>query len=304
MNRVIYTIIPVILFFLFNKNNTYGQEISAEVLINTNKIQSANKLVYDQFAEQLRESINSTKFTNITYTEKEKIPCKFIINLTKVETNNNIGEIIVQASRPVYGTDYITSIFVYRDKNINFKYDVGQLYFLDKNNIENNLLAILIYYCYMVIDMNLSSFAMGEGNTINSYIANIISQSNSKLDWQGWKQMDNNRVTLYNDLSNTDNKLFLNIWYTYHIKGLDLLSSNLEEGKNNILIAIEKLYKYNKEHFFSPLTTLFADSKLDEIINIFRYSNYSVRMKVYKLLGSVYPTYINKLEILKRDKTN
>lgn len=293
----------IILFisFVVCKNRTYAQELKADVYINTSNVERVNQQLINILSLQIKDALNTTKFTNIHFTEKEKIDCKFSINLLGYENDEYTAELVVQASRPVFDTNYNSPIFLYKDKNVNFRYNAGEQIVFDINNPASNLVSVFIYYAYMLIDVYLSSFSYFEGNFVSPMIHNIIASAQSYIEWNGWKSSDkNNRISLYESFTQKQDELFWNIWYQYHIKGLDILISDMKKGKENITTVLSSLEQYKKDRFSSPLIDFFGNVKLDEIINIFLNSSSQERELVHKILNNIYPTYFDKLERLRK----
>lgn len=299
MKRCVF--IMFLIFFSVCLKRIYAQELRADVYINTSAVEGVNQQLFDMLSLQIKDAINTTKFTNLRFAERERIECKFSINLVGYENDEYMAELVIQASRPVFGTDYNTSLFLYRDKDLNFRYNVGEQIVFDINNPASNLVSVFTYYAYMLIDVYLSSFSHLSGNIVSPMISNIVNSAQGHTDWKGWKTMEkNNRVSLYESFTQKQDEVFWDIWYGYHIKGVDMLSSDIKKGKENIVSTLESLEKYKKDRFSSLVIDFFGDSKLDEIINIFVYSSSEEREKVYKILNNVYPTYFDKLERLKK----
>lgn len=294
-------LVAIFISYLTFVCNGYCQELRADVYINTSLVEGVNTQLFDLLSSQIKDAINTTKFTNIQFTEKERIDCKFSINILSHQNDEYSAELVVLASRPVFDTDYNTSLFLYRDKDLNFRYNVGEQIIFDINNPSSNLVSVISYYAYMMIDAYLSSFSHLSGSIVSTMITNIVNLSQGHSDWKGWKTMDrNNRVSIFEAFTNKQDEIFWDIWYNYHIKGLDLLSSDIKKGRDNMLSVIVSLEKYKKERFSSPLIDFIGDTKLEEIINIFVYSSSEERNSVYKILNNVYPTHLDKLERLKK----
>ncbi len=87
-----------------------AQELRCTVTINADKIQGTNKSAYETLKQTLEETINTTRWTNMTFAEKERIECSMMIVVNSVDNNIYHCEMQLQSRRPVYNTGYQWSI--------------------------------------------------------------------------------------------------------------------------------------------------------------------------------------------------
>ena len=64
-----------------------AQELRCTVTINADKIQGTNKSAYETLKQTLEETINTTRWTNMTFAEKERIECSMMIVVNSVDNN-------------------------------------------------------------------------------------------------------------------------------------------------------------------------------------------------------------------------
>src|SRR5690606_19426762 len=112
MNRLV-----LLLAVLFSYT-IYGQEIRANVSVNAEQIPGANQQLFRTLQQSLTEFLNETTWTDQIYANQERINCDFILILNEVDSNRFSGTLQVQASRPVYGSTYQTSIYNYNDRQV------------------------------------------------------------------------------------------------------------------------------------------------------------------------------------------
>ena len=53
----------------------WAQELKCNVSINSDKIQGSNKQVFETLKSSIEEYMNQNRWTNMTFSEKEKIEC-------------------------------------------------------------------------------------------------------------------------------------------------------------------------------------------------------------------------------------
>lgn len=93
--------------------------------------------------------------------ENERIPCNFNITVTKYDNSSNLFtcKATIQANRPVYNSTYTSTIYNNTDNDFNFNYaQFDQLQF-NEENVDNQLTALVAYYAYLIIGINLDTFA-------------------------------------------------------------------------------------------------------------------------------------------------
>ena len=98
-----------------------AQELNAKVTINRSQISNTTDAVFEALQNSLTAFINERQWTGMTYEEEERINCTFSITLkTYSETDNSFtGSIQVQSTRPVYDSNYSTTVFNFQDENFN-----------------------------------------------------------------------------------------------------------------------------------------------------------------------------------------
>src|SRR4051812_40427241 len=81
-----------------------AQELNANVIINSEKVQTTVKSVFDNMKNDITSFINNRKWTNDAFNTEERIKCNFFITLTGGSTTDGVyeGTIQVQFIRPVY----------------------------------------------------------------------------------------------------------------------------------------------------------------------------------------------------------
>ena len=78
--------------------------------------------------------------------------------------------------------------------------------------------------------------------------------------------------------------------YTYHRQGLDVFAEKEEEGRANILSAVQEVQKISKVFPQSIAVIAFLDSKKDELISVFTQGESPVRQEAYNALIEIDPS--------------
>jgi len=284
-------------------NCLQAQELNATVTVNSDRIQSANKNVYTTMQRAMNDLINGTQWSNATFAPNERIDCTFSLTITEQPTESSFkGELFIQARRPVYNSTYITSIINYRDTKVEFDYMENSPLLWNPNSMDNNLTAIIGFYCYMVLGADFDSFSLQGGNIFYRQALSIAMQAQSNPSWTGWSAFSDrkSRSSIVNAFTDEAVKPYREMWYTYHLKGLDAMAANPDRGRTTILDALPVLKDTRSVRNSEILLQMFADCKLDEIVSIASKANTDEKKSLYDLLRGVFPAATTQMEPLKK----
>jgi hypothetical protein len=279
----------------------FGQELNARVTVNSDKIEGTYTQAFDAMQKTVTEFLNSQKWTSDNYSNKEKIECSFFINVNSVPSSDKYScELTIQARRPVFNSSYMTSIFNFIDKNVDFEFIENKPLVYNENTIEDNLVAILAFYSYMIIGYDCESFSLKGGEPYFRMAESVVNKSQN-LNEKGWKpyESQNNRFALVNAALDNTTSSYGGMWYEYHRIGLDNMAQNLEKGRNRITSALQALKEVKSASPMSVLLDNFADTKIDELINIYSKADSKEKEEVYTLLSDIYPSYTDRLKAIR-----
>ena len=269
-----------------------AQELQARVTLNYSQIQGTDASVFEDLKQTLTQFINDRQWTNLQFQKNERIPCNFNITVTKYDNSSNLFtcKATIQANRPVYNSTYTSTIYNNTDNDFNFNYaQFDQLQF-NEENVDNQLTALVAYYAYLIIGINLDTFAPMGGEEVLQQCMNLANNSQN-LNFPGWKAFDNdrNRFAIINDYLDGSMKTFRQFQYDYYRTGLDEMASNAERGRTNITIAIENdLKKCHEDNPMSMLPQIWTDYKRDELANIYKgKGTQKEKESVYNILFSI-----------------
>ena len=251
-----------------------AQELQVKININHQQIQGTDKSVFDNLQETLQQFVNEKQWTALQFQENERIQCTFNITVTKYDASNNhfTCTALIQANRPVYNSAYTTALYSNRDKNFDFEYaQFDQLNF-NEEVIDNQLMALMGYYAYLIIGIDLDSFSPMGGTDVLQRCMNLVNNAQN-LEFVGWKSFDDsrNRFAFINDYLDEAMKPFRQLQYDYYRKGLDEMAQNAERGRTNVTTTLETLLKQaHEDKPLSMLPQIWTDYKKDELANIYK----------------------------------
>lgn len=282
-----------------------AQELQAKVTINHNQIQGTDVSVFENLQQTLEQFVNERQWTSLQFQKNERIVCNFNITVTKYDQNENMFTCtaLIQANRPVFNSSYTTTLYNNRDGDFNFQFaQFDQLNF-DEEQIDNQLTALFAYYAYLIIGLDLDSFAPMGGEDILQRCLNLANNAQN-LNFTGWKSFDNdrNRFAIINDYMEGAMKPFRQLQYDYYRTGLDEMANNAERGRTNITTALENgLKKAHEDRPLSMLPQIWTDFKKDELANIYKgKGTQKEKETVYDILFSINASQNNSWEKIKQ----
>lgn len=258
--------------FLLHASMAEGQELLARVNINSNQVQGTDKAVFENLQQQLEQFVNERQWTALQFQKNERIQCSFNITVTKYSADNHVMECtaMIQANRPVYNSAYTSTLFSIKDNDFTFEFkEFDQLLFNDEN-VDNQLTALFAYYAYLIIGMDLDSFAPMGGEEILQRCMYLVNNAQN-LSYPGWKSFDSdrNRYAIINDYLDGGMQPFRQMQYDYYRKGLDEMANSTERGRTEITTALELLRKAHQDKPLSMLPQIWTDYKKDELASIY-----------------------------------
>lgn len=272
-----------------------AQELQAKITINHAQISGTEKGVFDNLQQTLQQFVNNRQWTHLQFQKNERIICNFNVTVTKYDRDQNLFtcKALIQANRPVFNSAYTSTLYNNVDDNFTFRFaEYDQLEF-NEQQIDNQLTALFAYYAYLIIGIDLDSFAPKGGEDILQRCMNLTNNAQN-LDYPGWKAFsdDRNRYAIISDYLDGALEPFRQLQYDYYRKGLDEMANNAERGRTEITAALETGLKKAKENRpLSLLPQIWTDFKKDELANIYRgKGTQKEKESIYELLFSINPS--------------
>ena len=281
-----------------------AQELQAKVNINHAQIQGTEETVFTELKDKLEEFVNSQQWTSLQFMEQERIQCSF--NITVKEYKRDEGTwgctCMIQANRPVYNASYTTTFYQNQDNDFTFTYNQFDKIEFNPDMIDNQLTALFAYYAYLIIGMNLDTFAPKGGEDVLQRCMNLTNNAQN-LNYPGWSAYDSNknRFAFINDYLAGAMEPFRLLQYDYYRKGLDEMANNVERGRTEVSTAIqEQLDKAHKDRPLSMVPQIWTDYKKDELANIYKgKGTQKEKEAVYNILFSINPSQSNSWNKIK-----
>lgn len=303
MKKALLLLLTAMLCVMSAVADDEATELNCEVEVNSDKITSGSKEIFNELKQSITDYMNTTKWTNATFNTNEKIVCKLmlVVNSYDLSTGDLQGELQIQSQRPVYNSTYTTALINYKDTKVRFHYETGQQLVFSEMDMEDNLTAILNFWAYMIIAMDFDSFELKGGDPYFERAAQIVRQGQSSGE-SGWKPFEDNtnRNAVLSAFTDNQTAPIRQIMYDYHRMGLDQMVVTVDKGRSAITHTLENLSKIYEVAPMSVCLTMFKDAKLDELINVYSKANTTEKEAVYEMLYQVFPSENNRLEEIKK----
>lgn len=299
--RIIFITLSVMLT-LFTQAS--AQEFRCNVEVNSQKIEGTNRSVFDNLQESLNSYMNETKFSDYTYSPMEKIETRIFLTVSEYTDNKIKGDLQVQLIRPVFNSTYTTTLFNFKDSKVEFEYSDGDPVIYNQQQPDNNLTAILDYYAYLLLAIDLDSFSPQGGQRYFDRAQSVVQYMQSSGE-VGWRTFDDtrNRAAVLNTYTDTNTAGIRDLLYQYHRKGLDEMVTSPDKGRAAITESLQQIKKIYDTAPMSVALSIFRDSKLDELVNVYSKAPETERTGVYDLLQPIYPTESERLNKIKNPET-
>ena len=295
----------VLLLFMFSAGLS-AQELNCRVIVNSAKIQSSDKQIYNTMKTNITEFMNNTKWTNDIFGNEERIECTINITINEqVSTNDFKASIIVQSTRPIYKTSYNSTVLNINDDNFRFEFSEFEPLIFNKNTHTSNLTSVLAFYAYIIIGVDYDSYSSLGGEPYYLLAKQIVGNAQGDTRASGWKSFESNtnRYWLSDNLINSRFKKVRTALYKYHRQGMDVLTEKATIGRSAISDALKSLLQVSNQNPNAYLIRVFFDAKADEIVNVFSQQDVGANSsELIDMLNQIDPSNSTKWDQMSQQK--
>jgi hypothetical protein len=273
-----------------------AQELNCQVTINSDQLFASQKTDFSYVAQLkgiVTEFMNNRRWSNDQFTPAERINCSLNINLVKSLAQGAFeatAQIIV--TRPVYGTNYETTVFNYVDRNFNFVYLPSTPVYFRENIFSDDLTSMLAFYANLIMAVDYDTFSRRGGNPFVQRAFQIALQAQQGSPNEAWQAGTDQRKRywLVENMQNQQLTSFRDAMYTYHRQGLDLFSTNPVQMRKQTLDLLSNLRTIGQQLPYSVLVNTFFDAKSQELYNILFEGTPAERKRAFELLSFLDPS--------------
>lgn len=280
-----------------------ARDINATIKVRSDAVHGSNKQLFTSLEEALSSFINGRRWSDLSGEPSETIHCNFTLLVTEALSDRSFrGELYVQARRPAGSVSRETPMLNIRDQQIEFNYAAYQPLSFDPHFVEDNLTATVAFYVYLVLGLTADADVLMSGTPFFRAMEQIAAAA-QPYGWRGWERERSSRsravvAATFNDGSAED---FRKMWFRYHASGIDLLSANPADGRENMVSAVALIASLQEEQPGSVLISLFGDAKLEELTLLLSNGNRVEKRQAYQTLRKIYPTRGTLLDTLREN---
>lgn len=291
-----HRIVAIFFCFILLCGSLVAQDLNATVKVLTNDLPNPDKPLVADLQMAVFNFLNNKKWSDDKIQVNEKIDCTFIINLKSQSSDVFTATVEIQSSRPVYGTTYNSVLFRHLD-NWEFKYSLYLPMDYQENAYTSQLTSLLAFYANLILGFDYDSYSPEGGVPYFRKAKNVKDLAMNETGWSIRDGKNNfNRWFLIENLLDERYKTIHNAMYLYHIKGMDIMSKDLEKGRGSIIDALSELKKIYNIYPNSFTLFLFFEAKSKELIKIYTKASPTQKNRAYELLIQLNPYNRNKYD--------
>ncbi len=297
-------ILPLLVLTLLVFKSLDAQELNATVRISAPKLQTVDPQVFKTMERAIVEFMNNTRWDVNDYAPEERIECAFQINIT-AELSSNVfrADIAFQAVRPVFKSDYKSPLVSHVDRNVIITYEEYQPIEESRDSYNDNLSSVLTFYAYTILGYDNDSFSSLGGDPYYLIAQTIISNippAVLEAD-KGWSSLNNrnNRFWIIENMLSPKMREYRLAMYQYHRFGLDYMAADVSKGQTEMLNALTSIDKVRASYPNSMVLRMFATTKSDEVIEVFKGADRTTKNTIYQIMRKVDVANASKYNILR-----
>ncbi len=304
---MVRVLLSVLLGFLGLGFSAKAQELNCEVEVNANKLANTSKEMFTSTLKTaIQEYMNDNKWTDAQFAQNEKIECKLYLTISSYNDATGLvsADLQLQSSRPVYNSSYTTPLINFKDTKVDFTYQENNPLVYSETDMQDNLTAILNFWAFMIIGIDFDTFSLNGGAPYFERAAQVVrmAQSSGESGWRAFEDSKNRNAVLSVFTERATNPIH-EVYYSYHRMGLDQMVVSPDKGRQQVTHSIDLLKQIYDAAPMSVALSMFKDSKLDELVNIYSKAGLSEKQNVYEQLYPIYPSETSRLNKIKQEDT-
>lgn len=281
--------------------SVFGQELKCKVVVDYRQVQTVNQTIFQNMERTFNDFMNQTIWTRDEFQTFEKINCNIIIKISQQQSlTSYTATAQVQSTRPIFGTDYESTVLTFIDQNFEFSYNDGQDLIFNESGFNTNLVAQMAFYAYMIIGMDYDSFSKLGGTTYYEKARLIVNNAQS-IGGTGWKQEDgsNSRYWLLDNMVNNQFEKFREGLYIYHFEAMDKFVKDPVAAQTKILGVLMEMKKIRDINPSSILLKTYLLAKTDELVKTFQGAQDArLKMQAMNLLMEMDPARAERYRLI------
>ncbi|MFZ1687442.1 MAG: DUF4835 family protein [Flavobacteriales bacterium] len=280
----------------------FGQEFTCQVTVVAPQIANADPRLWKTMETTIVEFMNTRRFTNFNFSSQERLDMSLLLTITDQPAPDRFKATLqVIYARPVFNTDYSSSVINLLDNDVEFQYQQNTQLDFAPERFTNNLTSILAFYAYYILGVDADTYALNGGTDFYNLAQEVVSQAQNASE-PGWKAFEGNknRYWLIDNQIQAVFRPLRELLYNYHRLGMDAASEDVATARKTIAAAIEKLKTVHQAKPASYNLQVLFNAKGDELVELFKPAEPQEKAKVFNTLQIVDPGNISKYQAMMR----
>jgi len=261
-----------------------AQEMACTVSVNIAQLPGTEYQFLSELQGEVLRYVNGRSWTDDVFADRERIDCSMQIVFREAQGLSRFrADLIVQSSRPIWGTTQRTNVLVLSDTDWQFNYNRGQglIYNPSRYDAFN---SVIDYYALLIVGYDYDTFSQ-LGGTVYLERARAIAEQARGAGAEGWfiPGDDYSRGVLVQQLLDTRFEPLRRAYFRYHFDVLDHFTTAHEESWEKaleVLRDVNTLYvEFNARRH---ATDVFFTTKYQEIADML--ADAPQRTEAYELL--------------------
>ena len=266
-----------------------AQELNCVVTVSRAQVSGPEYVFLDDLQTEISRYLNARAWTDDVYDARERIDCSVQVSIVQaVSLSQFSAQIVVQASRPIYGTAQRSTTLLLRDSDWAFNYTRGQALIYDPNRFDS-LTSVLDFYALILLGVDYDTFAPLGGTPFLERARQVaeLGRADGTGAAVGWGRdisEDRSRFTLVQELLDPTFDPVRRAFYTYHYDVLDhflVEQAPAWEATVEFLRELNALYLQLNQRRYAM--DLFFNARYQELTQLLREA--PQRNEAYSLLA-------------------
>ena len=273
-----------------------AREFRCTAQINYRQLEGSGFSFLDDLEEQVEEYMNNNNWTEDQFKLHELIDCSIQIVFQENFTLTSFrAQLILNSTRPIYGTVAKTPLLQISDEEWNFSYSQGTPLVFEIERFDG-LTSVLDYYAYLMLGYDYDSFSEYGGEQ-HFQTAKRIQQLGVASNAAGWSTIDvDGRARIVDQMTSPRMRPLRQVYYQYHIEALDLFTLDQEAARAKVLEILQTMTDLYEDQSRQYVFDIFFGTKYKELVGIFQDSEESGQ--AYDFLADADPSRLSSYNTL------
>ena len=276
-----------------------AQELNCQVSLSRVALSGSEFAYLDDLRTEIARYVNGRAWTDDVFDADERIDCRLQMTITEATSQTSfLAQLVVQASRPIYGTAQTSPTILLSDDSWAFSYTRGQNLVSDLNRYDP-LTSMLDFYALVILGYDYDSFTELGGTPHFERARRVaeVARAAGADNWGGDLGEDRSRLSLVQELLDPTFVTLRRSHFTYHFGVLDQFVLQPQESWAQAVAVMGELHalflQFNRRRY---ATDVFFATKHTEIAGLLR--DAPERNQAYAFLSEMDAAHLSTYDVL------